>query len=187
MLTFGNCRGAEVDFSSLFQIKQRDADKVDLWLTNTFLLPLTVMNVSLPQRLQGLMKVRTTFYLDIAFLIKVILLLIDAKGNLNLPCCHKNQLLPGFLLKSLLPPVCQVVNFSGPLTLPQGCWRVLSLQQLSRTLPVNQLFTLSLDTSLGTALNIPMYFHSTPFKVNGRLRWLVCFVGVMDLYTGEMC
>lgn len=81
MLTFGNCRGAEVDFSSLFQIKQRDADKVDLWLTNTFLLPLTVMSVSLPQRLQGLMKVRTTFYLHIAFMIKVILLFIDAKGN----------------------------------------------------------------------------------------------------------
>lgn len=170
-----------MDFSSLFQIKQSDADKVDLWLTNSFLLPLTVMNVSLPPRLQGLMKVRTAFYLNIAFLVKVILLFIGARGNLYLPCCCKIQLLPGFLLKSLLPPVCQVVNFSGPLTLPQGCWRVLSLQQLSRTLPVNQLFTLSLDSSLGTALNIPMYFHSAPFKVNGRLQWLVCFVGVIDL------
>lgn len=159
-----------MDFSSLFQIKQSDADKVDLWLTNSFLLPLTVMNVSLPQRLQGLMKVRTAFYLNIAFLVKVILLFIDARGNFHLPCCRKTRLFPGFLLKSLLPPVCQVVNFSGPQTLPQSCWRVLSLQQLSRTLPVNQVFTLSLNTSLGTALNIPMYFHSTPFKVNGRLQ-----------------
>ncbi|XP_070772139.1 transmembrane protein 131-like [Enoplosus armatus] len=101
------------DLFSLFQVKQRDADQVDLWLTNSLLLPLTVMNVSLSQKLQGVMK---------------------------------------------------VVNFSGPLMVPQGCWRILSLQLLSRVLPVNQLSTLSLDTSLGTALHIPLYFHSTPFK-----------------------
>lgn len=46
---------------SLFHIKQRDADKVDLWLTSSFLLPLTVLNVSLPPRLQGTMKVRNKF------------------------------------------------------------------------------------------------------------------------------
>ena len=68
-------------------------------------------------------------------------------------------------LRSLLPPVCQVLNFSGPVTVPQGCWRVLSLQLLSKALPVNQLSTLSLDTSLGAALHIPLYFQSTPFKV----------------------
>lgn len=73
----------------------------------------------------------------------------------------------------LLPPVCQVTNFSGPVTVRQGCWHVLSLQLLSRALPVNQLSTLTLDTSLGTALNIPLYFHSTPFKVNHQLLRLV--------------
>lgn len=50
-----------VSVYSLFHMKQRDADKVDLWLTNSFLLPLTVLNVSLPPRLQGAMKVRTKF------------------------------------------------------------------------------------------------------------------------------
>lgn len=98
---------------SLFHMKQRDADKVDLWLTNSFLLPLTVLNVSLPPRLQGAMK---------------------------------------------------VMNFSGPLMLPRGCWRVLSLQLLSKTLPINQLFSLSLHTSFGTVLTVPMYFRPTPFK-----------------------
>lgn len=50
-----------VSLYSLFHMKQRDTDKVDLWLTNSFLLPLTVLNVSLPPRLQGAMKVRNKF------------------------------------------------------------------------------------------------------------------------------
>lgn len=66
---------------------------------------------------------------------------------------------------SLLPPVCQVMNFNTPLTVPQGCWHVLSLQLLSRALPVNQVSTLSLNTSLGTALQVPLYFHPNPSKV----------------------
>uniref|UniRef100_G3PX51 Transmembrane 131 like n=1 Tax=Gasterosteus aculeatus aculeatus TaxID=481459 RepID=G3PX51_GASAC len=98
------------DLFSLFQVKQRDSEQVDLWLTSSLLLPVTVMNVSLSQNLQG------------------------------------------------------VMNFSAPLTVPQGCWHILSLQLLSRALPVNQVFTLSLDTSLGTALHIPLYFHSSPLK-----------------------
>ncbi|XP_074549951.1 transmembrane protein 131-like isoform X2 [Halichoeres trimaculatus] len=100
------------DLFSLVQLKQRDPDQVELWLTNS-LLPFAVLNVSLSQKLQGVMK---------------------------------------------------VVNFSVPQMVPQGCWHVLSLQLLSKSLPVNQLSTLSLDTSLGTALQIPLYFHSTPFK-----------------------
>ncbi|XP_038568921.1 transmembrane protein 131-like isoform X3 [Micropterus salmoides] len=98
---------------SLVQVKQRNADQVDLWLTNSFLLPLTVMNVSLSEKLQGVMK---------------------------------------------------VMNFSGPLTVPQGCWPILSLQLLSRALPINHLSTLSLETSLGAAFHVPLYFHSAPFK-----------------------
>ncbi|XP_030273959.1 transmembrane protein 131-like isoform X1 [Sparus aurata] len=106
-------RRTEEDLFSLFQVKQGGADEVDLWLTNPLLLPLTVTNASLSQKLQGVMK---------------------------------------------------VTNFSGPLTVPQGCWRILSLQLLSRALPVNELSTLSLDTSLGQVLHIPLYFHSSPFK-----------------------
>ncbi|KAL7404333.1 hypothetical protein ABVT39_013269 [Epinephelus coioides] len=101
------------DLFNLFQVKQRGADQVDLWLTNSLLLPVTVMNASLSQKLQGVMK---------------------------------------------------VVNFSAPLTVPQGCWHIMSLQLLSRALPVNQVFTLSLDTSLGTTLHVPLYFSSSPFK-----------------------
>lgn len=63
----------------------------------------------------------------------------------------------------------KVVNFSGPVTLPQGCWKVLSLQLLHRAPPLNQLFTLSLNTSLGPSLHIPFYFHSTLSKQGGVL------------------
>ncbi|XP_067353753.1 transmembrane protein 131-like isoform X2 [Channa argus] len=101
------------DLSRLFTVKQRQADQVDLWMTNSLLLPLTIFNVSLSPNLQGVME---------------------------------------------------VMNVSGPLTVPQGCWQILSLQLLSRTLPIDQLYTLSLDTSLGSSLQIPLYFHSTPSK-----------------------
>lgn len=151
---------------NLFQVKQRDADKVDLWLTNSHLLPFAVMNATLSQKLQGVMKVHITTDL-----------------NTENVSQFKPIEVPSVILKTssgqdltrmpLLPPVCQVMNFSGPVTVRQGCWRVLSLQLLSRALPVNQLSTLTLDTSLGTALHIPLYFHSTPFKVNHQLLWLV--------------
>ncbi|KAK5865755.1 hypothetical protein PBY51_020000 [Eleginops maclovinus] len=98
------------DLFSLVQVKQSHADQVDLWLTNSLLLPLTVTSASLSQKLQGVMK---------------------------------------------------VMNFSAPLTVPQGSWHVLSLQ-LSKTLLLNQVFTLRLYTSLGTVLHIPVYFHSSP-------------------------
>ncbi|XP_029910115.1 transmembrane protein 131-like isoform X2 [Myripristis murdjan] len=64
-------------------------------------------------------------------------------------------------LSQKLQGVLKVMNFSSPLTLPQGCWRVLSLQLLNKTLPVNLLSSLSLETSLGPALHVPLYFHST--------------------------
>ncbi|XP_029005827.1 transmembrane protein 131-like isoform X2 [Betta splendens] len=96
------------DLSNLVQMKQREGNQVDLWLTNSLHLPLTVFNVSLPQKLQGVMK---------------------------------------------------VMNFSGPLTVPQGCWRILSLKVLSGALPVNKLYTLILKTSLGSALRIPLHFE----------------------------
>ncbi|KAM9857591.1 transmembrane protein 131-like isoform 2-T2 [Aulostomus maculatus] len=98
---------------SFFQVKQRNTDQVDLWLTNPFFLPLTVMNATLSRKLQGVMK---------------------------------------------------VINFSGPLTVPQGCWQILSLQLLSRSLPTNHMFTLSLDTKHGAALHIPLYLHSSSSK-----------------------
>ncbi|CAL8330823.1 unnamed protein product [Lota lota] len=54
----------------------------------------------------------------------------------------------------------KVVNFASPLTVPQGCWHVLSLQLLNKALPVHLLSSLHLDSSLGAPLNIPLYLQS---------------------------
>ncbi|KAM6971875.1 transmembrane protein 131-like [Aplochiton taeniatus] len=102
--------GSGWDVSSLLQVRQRGGNHTELWLTNTFPLPITVTNASLSQESLG---------------------------------------------------VLQVVNFSGPVLVPRGCWQVLSLQLLNRSLPMNLLSTLRLDTSLGTALRLPLHLHST--------------------------
>ena len=60
-----------------------------------------------------------------------------------------------------------MVNFgAGPLTVPQGCWRVLSLQLLDKALPVHLRSSLRLDSSLGAPLSIPLYLQSGLGKVN---------------------
>ncbi|XP_061769349.1 transmembrane protein 131-like isoform X3 [Nerophis ophidion] len=106
-------RWSTEDLSSLFQVKQKTTEQVELWLTNPFVLPLTVTGASLSQKLHGVMK---------------------------------------------------VVNFHSPLTVPQGCWHILSLKLFSRMLPTSPSFTLSLYTKLGAAMHIPLYFHATPAK-----------------------
>ncbi|XP_062333261.1 transmembrane protein 131-like isoform X1 [Osmerus eperlanus] len=57
--------------------------------------------------------------------------------------------------------VLKMVNFSGPVPVPQGdCRSVLTLQLLSRSLPLNMLFSLSLTTTLGLTLQLPLHLHS---------------------------
>lgn len=58
-VTLAFCRRTEGHLFSQFQVKQRDADTVDLWITNSLLLPFAVMNASLSQKLLGVMKVCT--------------------------------------------------------------------------------------------------------------------------------
>ncbi|XP_061626572.1 transmembrane protein 131-like isoform X1 [Phyllopteryx taeniolatus] len=106
-------RWSTEDLSSLFQVKQKTTEEVDLWLTNPFTLPLTVTSVSLSHKVQGAIK---------------------------------------------------VVNFHSPLTVPQGCWPVLSLQLFNRALPASHSFTLDLNTKLGTTVRVPLYFHADPSK-----------------------
>ncbi|XP_037545643.1 transmembrane protein 131-like [Nematolebias whitei] len=67
-------------------------------------------------------------------------------------------------LSEKLQAVVKVMNFSSPLMVRQGCWRILSLQLLNKALPMNQMLTLSLDTSLGASLHIPLYFHPSPLS-----------------------
>ncbi|XP_012729310.2 LOW QUALITY PROTEIN: transmembrane protein 131-like [Fundulus heteroclitus] len=70
-------------------------------------------------------------------------------------------------LSERLQGAVKVVNFSSPLRVSTGCWHILSLQLLNESLPLNHMLTLSLDTSLGTTLHLPFYFHSTSSKEEG--------------------
>ncbi|XP_032419461.1 transmembrane protein 131-like isoform X2 [Xiphophorus hellerii] len=101
------------DLFSLFQVKQSNHHQMELWFSNPSPLPFTLVNATLSEMLQGVVK---------------------------------------------------VVNFSSPLSVSTGCWRILSLQLLNRTLPLNYMLTLSLDTRLGIRLHIPFYFHLTSSK-----------------------
>lgn len=109
-------RWTVADVFSLFQVKQSSSNQMELWFSNPYPQPFTVMNATLSEMQQGVVK---------------------------------------------------VVNFSSPLRVSTGCWHILSLQLLNRTLPLNHMLTLSLSTQLGSVLHIPFYFHATSSKEEG--------------------
>ncbi|XP_061130168.1 transmembrane protein 131-like isoform X3 [Syngnathus typhle] len=104
-------RWSTEDLSSLFQVKQKSTEQVELWLTNPFPLPLTVTGARLSPKLKGAMK---------------------------------------------------VLNFGGPLRVPQGCWPVLSLRLSDRAPPAGHSLTLGLNTQVGAAVRVPLSFHADP-------------------------
>ncbi|XP_061102427.1 transmembrane protein 131-like isoform X2 [Conger conger] len=53
-----------------------------------------------------------------------------------------------------------VTNFSRPVAVPWGCWRLLSLRVNHRKLPVNVMTTVVLVTSIGLSLEIPLRVRS---------------------------
>ncbi|XP_062373594.1 transmembrane protein 131-like [Sardina pilchardus] len=55
----------------------------------------------------------------------------------------------------------KVVDFSRPVTAPSGCWRLVSLQLLNRTLPVNLIATVTLQSKAGLTLVVPLHVRST--------------------------
>ncbi|KAJ8269521.1 hypothetical protein COCON_G00121280 [Conger conger] len=67
----------------------------------------------------------------------------------------------------------KVVNFTGPVTVPSGCWKLFSLQFTSRKAPANMITTVFLLTGLGVSLGIPLHIHSSvskgdlPFEAGG--------------------
>ncbi|KAJ8382693.1 hypothetical protein SKAU_G00034710 [Synaphobranchus kaupii] len=58
----------------------------------------------------------------------------------------------------------QVVNFSGPVTVSSGCWKLFSLQFTSRKTPVNVVTTVVLLASMGVSLEIPLHIRSSVSK-----------------------
>ncbi|XP_029114931.1 transmembrane protein 131-like [Scleropages formosus] len=75
-------------------------------------------------------------------------------------CFTVNRLIIGQEMGGLL----QVVNFSSPMVLPPGCWKLCSLELVNRTLPVNIVTTLVLGINVGFSLELPLHFHSSAAK-----------------------
>ncbi|KAK6493964.1 transmembrane protein 131-like [Huso huso] len=74
-----------------------------------------------------------------------------------------------FTVNSVIRPhevegLLKILNFSGPVTLPPGCWKVFSLQFTARDAPVNVMTSLVLVTSAGFSLEIPLQIRSTMSK-----------------------
>ncbi|MBN3295472.1 T131L protein, partial [Amia calva] len=55
----------------------------------------------------------------------------------------------------------KVLNFSGPLLVPPGCWKVLSLQLSGSRSTLSVLTRLALLTSVGVSLQLPLHIRST--------------------------
>ncbi|XP_049328514.1 transmembrane protein 131-like isoform X4 [Astyanax mexicanus] len=58
----------------------------------------------------------------------------------------------------------KVVNVSKTVGVASGCWKLLTLHLLNRTLPVNHITALKLSTSLGFSLELPVHTFSTQSK-----------------------
>ncbi|XP_063074444.1 transmembrane protein 131-like isoform X2 [Engraulis encrasicolus] len=55
----------------------------------------------------------------------------------------------------------KVVNFSRPITVAAGCWRLLSLQLLNRTRPFSLIVTVTLQSKAGVSFVVPLHVLST--------------------------
>ncbi|MGH0133791.1 UNVERIFIED_CONTAM: hypothetical protein FKN15_036828 [Acipenser sinensis] len=74
-----------------------------------------------------------------------------------------------FTVNSVIRPhevegLLKILNFSGPVTLTPGCWKVFSLQFTARNAPVNVMTSVVLVTSAGFSLEIPLQIRSTMSK-----------------------
>nr|XP_015200139.1 PREDICTED: transmembrane protein 131-like isoform X3 [Lepisosteus oculatus] len=103
------------DLPTLFHMKQKQngGDYVDVWLTNGFDFRFSVVDVTMHQEMESLLK---------------------------------------------------IVNFSGPVSVPPGCWKVFSMKFVNMKIPMNVITGLVVVTSLGFSLQIPLQIRSSVSK-----------------------
>ncbi|XP_051560942.1 transmembrane protein 131-like isoform X1 [Myxocyprinus asiaticus] len=58
----------------------------------------------------------------------------------------------------------KMANFTKSLDVRSGCWKLLSLQLLNRSLPINPRTTVTLKTSVGLSLKLHLHMYSTASK-----------------------
>ncbi|XP_064918728.1 transmembrane protein 131-like isoform X4 [Columba livia] len=82
--------------------------------------------------------------------------------------------------------ILKILNFAEPLTLPPGCWNVLSLKLSVKDTVTNVLSSICLATNVGVMFEIPLQIHSTVSK-QGDLHFeaiahcdIQCYLGKSD-------
>ncbi|XP_060034909.1 transmembrane protein 131-like isoform X3 [Erinaceus europaeus] len=80
--------------------------------------------------------------------------------------------------------ILKILNFTGPLFLPPGCWNIFSLKLAVRDIAVNLFTNLFLTTNIGAIFAIPLQIHTAPIK-EGSLGFEVIAHCGMHYFMGK--
>uniref|UniRef100_A0A8D1G5P7 Transmembrane protein 131-like n=1 Tax=Sus scrofa TaxID=9823 RepID=A0A8D1G5P7_PIG len=80
--------------------------------------------------------------------------------------------------------ILQILNFTGPLFLPPGCWKIFSLKLAVKDIAINLFTHVFLTTNIGAIFAIPLQIHSAPTK-EGSLGFEVLAHCGMHYFMGK--
>uniref|UniRef100_A0A8C3WXA4 Transmembrane protein 131-like n=1 Tax=Catagonus wagneri TaxID=51154 RepID=A0A8C3WXA4_9CETA len=80
--------------------------------------------------------------------------------------------------------VLKILNFTGPLFLPPGCWKILSLKLAVKDIAINLFTHVFLTTNIGAIFAIPLQIHSAPTQ-EGSLGFEVLAHCGMHYFMGK--
>ncbi|XP_039731859.1 transmembrane protein 131-like isoform X3 [Pteropus medius] len=78
----------------------------------------------------------------------------------------------------------KILNFTGPLFLPPGCWNIFSLKLAVKDIAINLFTNVFLTTNIGAIFAIPLQIYSTPTK-EGSLGFEVIAHCGMHYFMGK--
>ncbi|KAK1343142.1 hypothetical protein QTO34_015916 [Cnephaeus nilssonii] len=78
----------------------------------------------------------------------------------------------------------KILNFTGPLFLPPGCWNIFSLKVAVRNIAINLFTNVFLTTNIGAMFAIPLQIYSAPTK-EGSLGFEVIAHCGMHYFMGK--
>ncbi|XP_036279254.1 transmembrane protein 131-like isoform X5 [Pipistrellus kuhlii] len=78
----------------------------------------------------------------------------------------------------------KILNFTGPLFLPPGCWNIFSLKVAIRNIAINLFTNVFLTTNIGAMFAIPLQIYSAPTK-EGTLGFEVIAHCGMHYFMGK--
>ncbi|XP_062964213.1 transmembrane protein 131-like isoform X3 [Cynocephalus volans] len=80
--------------------------------------------------------------------------------------------------------ILKILNFTGPLFLPPGCWNIFSLKLAVKDIAINLFSNIFLTTNIGAVFAIPLQIYSAPTK-EGSLGFEVIAHCGMHYFMGK--